>query len=46
MEIFTAQGLPSSLYTSSYYFYTPTADGPVERQRESRETHAINRTYN
>ena len=34
LEVFTAHGLPSSLYTDrgSHYFYTPQADGPVDKQ--------------
>ncbi len=33
LEVFTAHGLPSSLYTDrgSHYFYTPQADGPVDK---------------
>jgi len=33
LEVFTAHGLPSSLYTDrgSHYFHTPQADGPVDR---------------
>src|SRR6202790_1598837 len=35
LEVFTARGLPSSLYTDrgSHYFYTPKADGPVDKDR-------------
>ena len=35
LEVFTVHGLPSSLYTDrgSHYFYTPTADGPVNKMR-------------
>jgi len=35
LEVFTARGLPGSLYTDrgSHYFYTPTADGPVDKER-------------
>jgi len=34
LEVFTIHGLPSSLYTDrgSHYFYTPTADGPVDKE--------------
>jgi transposase len=33
LEVFTQHGLPSSLYTDrgSHYFFTPTADGPVDK---------------
>ena len=33
LEVFTAHGLPSSFYTDrgSHYFYTPEADGPVDK---------------
>ncbi len=33
LEVFTARGLPSSLYTDrgSHYFVTPIADGPVDK---------------
>src|ERR1700694_2595286 len=35
LEVFTAQGMPSSLYTDrgSHYFHTPEADGPVDKDR-------------
>jgi transposase len=35
LEVFTVHGLPSSLDTDrgSHYFYTPTADGPVDKTR-------------
>ena len=35
LEVFTAHGLPSSLYTDrgSHYFHTPTADGPVDKEQ-------------
>jgi transposase len=35
LEVFTTHGLPSSLYTDrgSHYFYTPVADGPVDKTR-------------
>jgi transposase len=34
LEVFTAHGLPSSLYTDrgSHYFYTPDADGRVDKR--------------
>lgn len=34
LEVFTERGLPSSLYTDrgSHYFYTPAADGPVDKR--------------
>jgi hypothetical protein len=33
LEVFTERGLPSSFYTDrgSHYFYTPAADGPVDK---------------
>ena len=33
LEVFSVQGLPSSLYTDrgSHYFFTPKADGPVDK---------------
>jgi transposase len=35
LEVFAAEGLPCSLYTDrgSHYFYTPAADGPVDKER-------------
>jgi transposase len=43
LEVFAAQGLPSSLYTDrgSHYFYTPTADGPVEKERLTQVGRAL-----
>src|SRR5882757_1838314 len=38
LEVFTARGLPSSFYTDrgSHYFFTPKADGPVDRERPTQ----------
>ena len=35
LEVFTARGLPSSLYTDrgSHYFFTPTAGGAVDKEQ-------------
>jgi len=43
IEVFTAHGLPSSLYTDrgSHYFYTPTADGPVDKGRLTQVGRAL-----
>jgi hypothetical protein len=43
LEVFTAQGLPSSLYTDrgSHYFYTPKADGPVDKDRLTQVGRAL-----
>ena len=43
LETFTAFGLPSSLYTDrgSHYFYTPTADGPVDKGRLTQVGRAL-----
>jgi hypothetical protein len=43
MEVFTAHGLPSSLYTDrgSHYFYTPSADGPVDKGRLTQVGRAL-----
>jgi transposase len=43
LEVFTTQGLPSSLYTDrgSHYFYTPTADGPVDKERLTQVGRAL-----
>jgi len=37
-EVFTAHGLPLSLYTDrgSHYFFTPEADGPIDRKPRPR----------
>jgi transposase len=42
-EVFTAHGLPSSLYTDrgSHYFHTPTADGPVDKERPTQVGRAL-----
>jgi hypothetical protein len=34
LEVFTTHGVPSTLYTDrgSHYFYTPEADGAVDKQ--------------
>jgi transposase len=43
LEVFAAKGLPSSLYTDrgSHYFYTPTADGSVDKQRLTQVGRAL-----
>ena len=43
LEVFTGCGLPSSLYTDrgSHYFYTPTADGPVDKGRLTQVGRAL-----
>jgi transposase len=43
LEVFTAHGLPSSLYTDrgSHYFYTPQADGPVDKQHLTQVGRAL-----
>jgi Helix-turn-helix domain len=43
LEVFGAQGLPSSLYTDrgSHYFYTPKADGPVDKERLTQVGRAL-----
>jgi transposase len=43
LEVFTARGLPSSLYTDrgSHYFYTPAADGPVDKSRLTQVGRAL-----
>ena len=43
LEVFTAHGLPSSLYTDrgSHYFYTPKADGPVDKERLTQVGRAL-----
>jgi transposase len=43
LEVFGAEGLPSSLYTdrASHYFYTPTADGPVDKERLTQVGRAL-----
>lgn len=45
LDVFTALGLPSSLYTDrgSHYFYTPKADGPVDRERLTQVGRALDR---
>jgi transposase len=45
LEVFMAQGLPSSLYTDrgSHYFYTPKADGPVDKDRLTQVGRALDR---
>jgi hypothetical protein len=41
--VFTAHGLPSSLYTDrgSHYFITPKADGPVDKGRLTQVGRAL-----
>jgi hypothetical protein len=43
LEVFTAHGLPSSLYTDrgSHYFHTPQADGPVDKARLTQVGRAL-----
>jgi transposase len=43
LEVFTAHGLPSSLYTDrgSHYFHTPQADGPVDKDRPTQVGRAL-----
>jgi transposase len=43
LEVFTQHGLPSSLYTDrgSHYFFTPTADGPVDKERLTQVGRAL-----
>ncbi len=43
LEVFTAHGLPSSLYTDrgSHYFHTPVADGPVDKERLTQVGRAL-----
>jgi transposase len=43
LEVFTAHGLPSSLYTdrASHYFYTPCADGAVDKERLTQVGRAL-----
>jgi transposase len=45
LEVFTAHGLPSSLYTDrgSHYFYTPKAGEAVDRQRLTQVGRALDR---
>ena len=43
LEVFSAKGLPGSLYTDrgSHYFYTPQADGPVDKSRPTQVGRAL-----
>ena len=43
LDVFTAHGLPSSLYTDrgSHYFHTPKADGPVDKDRLTQVGRAL-----
>jgi transposase len=43
LEVFTVQGLPSSFYTDrgSHYFFTPVADGPVDKARPTQVGRAL-----
>ena len=43
LEVFTARGLPSSLYTDrgSHYFFTPTAGGPVDKEQLTQVGRAL-----
>jgi transposase len=44
IEVFTAKGLPSSLYTDrgSHYFHTPQAGAPVDKSRLTQVGRALN----
>lgn len=43
LEVFTAKGLPGSLYSDrgSHYFYTPKVDGPVDKERLTQVGRAL-----
>lgn len=43
LEVFAAKGLPGSLYSDrgSHYFYTPKADGPVDKERLTQVGRAL-----
>ena len=43
LEVFTAEGLPLSLYTDrgSHYFFTPAAGGPVDRKQPTQVGRAL-----
>lgn len=43
LEVFTAKGLPASLYSDrgSHYFHTPKADGPVDKERLTQVGRAL-----
>jgi transposase len=43
LEVFTTHGLPSSLYTDrgSHYFYTPEADGAVDKKQLTQVGRAL-----
>jgi transposase len=45
LDVFTAEGLPSSLYTDrgSHYFLTPTAGEPVDKERLTQVGRALTR---
>ncbi|MGH8277398.1 MAG: hypothetical protein ACRETH_11955, partial [Steroidobacteraceae bacterium] len=45
LEVFTAAGLPASLYTDrgSHYFFTPEAGGPVDKDRLTQVGRALDR---
>jgi transposase len=45
LEVFTGHGLPVSLYTDrgSHYFYTPRADGPVDKERPTQVGRALDK---
>ena len=45
LQVFTRHGLPASLYTDrgSHYFHTPTADGPVDKERLTQVGRALER---
>lgn len=43
LDVFTAKGLPGSLYSDrgSHYFYTPKVDGPVDKNRLTQVGRAL-----
>jgi hypothetical protein len=43
LDVFTRMGLPSSFYTDrgSHYFFTPTADGPVDKEQLTQVGRAL-----
>jgi transposase len=43
LEVFSAKGLPGSLYSDrgSHYFYTPKVDGPVDKERLTQVGRAL-----
>lgn len=45
LEVFTAHGVPASLYTDrgSHYFHTPEAGGPVDKTQKTQVGRALDR---